>query len=140
MQTRSIHGILLSALAMTTGAACVAVVGTLLFFGLGYLLACLSKLTLFQSICVTIGSTVALGVVAIVVKIRLKQSETYDGDEWDDEEDDYLDEENDEEEDDKDEKTPIIEVPQHFQRTPKIGRNEPCPCGSGRKFKMCCAP
>ncbi|HEX9194067.1 MAG TPA: SEC-C metal-binding domain-containing protein [Burkholderiales bacterium] len=22
---------------------------------------------------------------------------------------------------------------------PKIGRNDPCPCGSGRKFKKCCA-
>ncbi len=22
--------------------------------------------------------------------------------------------------------------------TRKIGRNEPCPCGSGRKFKKCC--
>ncbi len=22
--------------------------------------------------------------------------------------------------------------------TPKIGRNEPCPCGSGRKHKKCC--
>jgi len=21
---------------------------------------------------------------------------------------------------------------------PKTGRNEPCPCGSGRKFKKCC--
>ena len=21
---------------------------------------------------------------------------------------------------------------------PKIGRNDPCPCGSGRKFKRCC--
>jgi uncharacterized protein YecA (UPF0149 family) len=21
---------------------------------------------------------------------------------------------------------------------PKIGRNEPCPCGSGQKFKRCC--
>jgi hypothetical protein len=20
----------------------------------------------------------------------------------------------------------------------KIGRNDPCPCGSGRKFKLCC--
>jgi uncharacterized protein len=26
-----------------------------------------------------------------------------------------------------------------FRRSmPKIGRNEPCPCGSGRKFKHCC--
>ena len=22
----------------------------------------------------------------------------------------------------------------------KTGRNEPCPCGSGKKFKQCCAP
>jgi hypothetical protein len=24
-----------------------------------------------------------------------------------------------------------------FRRPPKIGRNDPCPCGSGRKFKLC---
>jgi SEC-C motif-containing protein len=23
--------------------------------------------------------------------------------------------------------------------TPKLGRNEPCPCGSGKKYKHCCA-
>ncbi|MEJ1968300.1 MAG: UPF0149 family protein [Rhizomicrobium sp.] len=23
---------------------------------------------------------------------------------------------------------------------PKIGRNDPCPCGSGKKYKKCCAP
>lgn len=23
--------------------------------------------------------------------------------------------------------------------TPKVGRNEPCPCGSGKKYKRCCA-
>jgi len=22
--------------------------------------------------------------------------------------------------------------------TAKIGRNEPCPCGSGKKYKKCC--
>ena len=22
--------------------------------------------------------------------------------------------------------------------TPKVGRNDPCPCGSGRKYKHCC--
>jgi uncharacterized protein YchJ len=27
---------------------------------------------------------------------------------------------------------PIVE------RSPKIGRNDPCPCGSGRKYKKCC--
>jgi uncharacterized protein len=25
-----------------------------------------------------------------------------------------------------------------IRRTPKPGRNDPCPCGSGRKFKKCC--
>lgn len=25
-----------------------------------------------------------------------------------------------------------------FIRFPKIGRNMPCPCGSGKKYKKCC--
>jgi preprotein translocase subunit SecA len=25
-----------------------------------------------------------------------------------------------------------------YDFAPKVGRNEPCPCGSGRKFKRCC--
>ena len=29
-------------------------------------------------------------------------------------------------------KTPII------RDTPKVGRNDPCICGNGRKFKKCC--
>ncbi len=24
------------------------------------------------------------------------------------------------------------------KKTDKIGRNDPCPCGSGRKYKQCC--
>ncbi|MEE2887350.1 MAG: YchJ family protein [Planctomycetota bacterium] len=32
------------------------------------------------------------------------------------------------------------EVPITVRReTPKIGRNDPCPCGSGKKYKKCCA-
>ena len=27
---------------------------------------------------------------------------------------------------------------QQYQRKPKIGRNHPCPCGSGKKYKRCC--
>ncbi len=26
----------------------------------------------------------------------------------------------------------------HERATPKIGRNDPCPCGSGKKYKKCC--
>ena len=32
--------------------------------------------------------------------------------------------------------------PQSFQivnTEPKVGRNDPCPCGSGKKYKKCCA-
>ena len=33
----------------------------------------------------------------------------------------------------------IISTPQQEQvTTEKVGRNEPCPCGSGKKFKNCC--
>jgi preprotein translocase subunit SecA len=31
---------------------------------------------------------------------------------------------------------PAMEHP-YTRATPKVGRNEPCPCGSGRKFKQC---
>ena len=26
----------------------------------------------------------------------------------------------------------------HMKRKSKVGRNDPCPCGSGRKYKKCC--
>lgn len=29
-------------------------------------------------------------------------------------------------------------VPQYIRDTPKVGRNEPCPCGSEKKYKLCC--
>jgi preprotein translocase subunit SecA len=34
---------------------------------------------------------------------------------------------------------PVLELPRVTIRreTPKVGRNEPCPCGSGKKFKNC---
>jgi hypothetical protein len=34
-----------------------------------------------------------------------------------------------------------IEVPMpHVRPTPKVGRNDPCPCGSEKKYKRCCLP
>ena len=29
-------------------------------------------------------------------------------------------------------------MPSTTQNRPKVGRNDPCPCGSGKKFKNCC--
>ena len=30
--------------------------------------------------------------------------------------------------------------PTYVREQAKTGRNEPCPCGSGRKYKKCCMP
>jgi uncharacterized protein len=35
-------------------------------------------------------------------------------------------------------KPPPPPVPVHSPPTPKVGRNDPCPCGSGKKYKKCC--
>lgn len=32
---------------------------------------------------------------------------------------------------------PLPQEPFSFQATPKVGRNDPCPCGSGLKYKKC---
>ena len=32
---------------------------------------------------------------------------------------------------------PAAETPEATQST-KVGRNDPCPCGSGKKYKRCC--
>jgi uncharacterized protein YecA (UPF0149 family) len=29
-------------------------------------------------------------------------------------------------------------APKRMRKIPQPGRNDPCPCGSGRKFKKCC--
>lgn len=29
-------------------------------------------------------------------------------------------------------------APAPYIAPPKIGRNDPCPCGSGKKYKACC--
>jgi preprotein translocase subunit SecA len=31
-----------------------------------------------------------------------------------------------------------IEKAKPVRSGPKVGRNDPCPCGSGKKFKQCC--
>ena len=33
---------------------------------------------------------------------------------------------------------PLGNIPDFLRTMPKIGRNDPCPCGSGKKFKQCC--
>jgi hypothetical protein len=62
------------------------------------------------------------------------------GDEWDEldgdeEEDGGFDDGDDLDEDDLAQKEESITVVRH---EPRVGRNDPCPCGSGKKFKKCC--
>lgn len=33
----------------------------------------------------------------------------------------------------------LPDVKQYVREAPKLGRNDPCSCGSGKKFKKCCA-
>ena len=44
-------------------------------------------------------------------------------------------EQNTSDQEEEDRYTPTAPIVEH---TPRIGRNEPCPCGSGRKYKKCC--
>ncbi len=32
----------------------------------------------------------------------------------------------------------FLRIEQVIRTTPKVGRNDPCPCGSGKKYKKCC--
>lgn len=32
---------------------------------------------------------------------------------------------------------PAVQQP-YVRTAPKVGRNDPCPCGSGKKYKKCC--
>jgi hypothetical protein len=57
--------------------------------------------------------------------------------------DDELDEDASESSDDFDDydydDDSLPELP-HVREAPKVGRNDPCPCGSGKKYKKCCLP
>jgi len=34
--------------------------------------------------------------------------------------------------------TPDVKQAPIHREAPKVGRNDPCPCGSGKKYKKCC--
>lgn len=80
--------------------------------------------------------------------------EDYEDEDWEDKEDEeeWYEEEEEEDEEEYDEeddnlglrlvgedKEEIPPEPEPIRReSPLIGRNDPCPCGSGKKFKKCC--
>lgn len=59
----------------------------------------------------------------------------YDDDGWDFDDDEDWDLDDDDDDDDDDQVTHISQ-PVRVEKLP--GRNDPCPCGSGKKYKKCC--
>ncbi|WP_246293728.1 YecA family protein [Desulfobacter latus] len=129
---------------------------TLLFLGVGYIFSIILPLNLFENAIIAIGSTfvVAFCIGVIIVGIQMSQhdlfiphrhldeafdDDDYDDDDYDDDDyddDDYDDDEDYEEDDYEDGNTGNSALV--AKNTPKIGRNELCPCGSGLKYKRCC--
>jgi hypothetical protein len=57
-----------------------------------------------------------------------------DDDEWDD--DEYWDDDDEDDDLGGEHERDSVEAPPPVRQ--KVGRNDPCPCGSGKKFKKCC--
>ncbi len=66
--------------------------------------------------------TIAMIIHAVGTIIRFQLNHRFDDDELDWDSKDQSD----------------IEMIDTTSTVPKVGRNAPCPCGSGKKFKNCC--
>ena len=103
-------------------------ISSAIFIGTGYIITLVIPFTLFQATIISMFSIFVIGVVVSIFYVlsyflpdRLNQNiyDNFSFDEEDDEEDDDQD----------DEKVVSIK---------KVGRNDLCPCGSGKKYKNCC--
>jgi len=115
-----IMGVLLIAVLV----ACVGAVGTPIFLAFGALLDWLTPLSLFQGVIVAIGSTLTMMIGMHFG--RIGQSRSYREYEDEDDDDDWM------------EGDDVFDLPSARPSAPKISRNGPCPCGSGKKYKKCC--
>lgn len=117
----------------------VLVLGLAVVIGFGALLAFLLPLSLYQASLLTVMTALVLVFITFVItfftRFPIGASTDLDDDDWEDEVD-----EEDEDEDGwgSDDDRPLIlhSTPRHA--APKPGRNSPCPCGSGKKYKNCC--
>lgn len=102
--------------------------GSAIFIGFGALLTRWLPLSLFQASAVAVGATIALAAIIHIVFdiLQFHRATLYD----------KLEEE--EEDDDFDPDTSDGDIPFPEPDFSKVGKNDYCPCGSGRKFKNCC--
>ena len=65
------------------------------------------------------------------------EDDDFEGDDFEDDyfEDDYFEDDEFQEEDNEESEPPPLTI---VWRNERVGRNDPCPCGSGKKFKKCC--
>lgn len=66
-----------------------------------------------------------------------EDDEEEDDDDDDDEDDDEVDDDDDDDDDEDEDEDDEESHEPYVREEPKVGRNEPCPCGSGRKYKRC---
>lgn len=104
---------------------------TAFFIGFGALLAQWLPLSLFQASILAIGATLAFCIIIHLI-LSIRRIPLLD---YDDELDDPYELGDDELDDHIPDSDKLLDKPDFS----KIGRNQLCPCGSGRKFKNCCA-
>ena len=100
--------------------------------GMGYLINKIYHLELFQSIIIV--SIVSIGLILLWIKFsveKMEQNDYWDDDDEDNEDDDVICPE-------CGEKMAKTEIPIPKENHSTTGRNAPCPCGSGKKYKNCC--
>jgi energy-coupling factor transporter transmembrane protein EcfT len=125
--------------------ALAAIVSTFLFLGVGYILFIILPLSLFESAVLAIGSSFVLAFSIAAVSIGMQFSRhgfflprnnlhpVFDEDDEDDFDEEYEGEEYEEHKSEN-----VLDPQRVAGNAIKIGRNTPCPCGSGLKYKRCC--
>jgi len=112
------------------------------FIGIGYVFSLILPLTLFQSSILCIAATFVLGFILLGIAIYdylfdisgkkpvyyphgfFDEDEEYDDEDFEDDEDEILE--------------TVVVNPLTEAKKKEVSRNAPCPCGSGKKYKICC--
>jgi hypothetical protein len=115
------------------------IISAVIFICGGYLISLVIPLTLFQASILCIGATfVSVFIITIIMACFAfgeyrERGYDYGESDYDDEDEEEDDEDVEEDETDNITKRKITDM-----KIVKTGRNAPCPCGSGKKYKHCC--
>ena len=113
----------------------IAGISTSMFIGIGYILSRVFPLSMFQGALLSIAASfvvvISITAIAICSQTARRPALDYMDDDLDEDMDDEFDDDGDDIED-------LHSRHDIIENTLKIGRNMPCPCGSGLKYKRCC--